>query len=343
MGTTPAFTPIEIRNDSARFGGTMFHFTKRGRPEGPLLTFVGMSHPQWDADARQVTKKIAWTNTDLTLVVRDITRGGEIKEITNPIKQGTSIEFTPKWGHKGYTMYNLNRMGGTNGEASRQAMTWLSLASHRQYRWGLSPRAFETRACQGFPSASARPETSSGVIAQVWDNGGIYVPLRDIDLSRGGQALTPSLAIHRLDSTYGAVVHNARTVIGFYHDGQMSLEHQAKPLSKAIKDHVDYVPTSTLTRLYKTSILPHSMQSGERAPPGEMEQSIPAPPLGERLIRQMESNTGNPDAPIDWGRFFNESDRTRRAPNVQFTTTRQAGPDHSLSFASTDPEDSSER
>ena len=107
-----------------------------------------------------------------------------------------------------------------------------------------------------------------------------------------------------LDSAYGALVHNARTVIGFYHDGQLSIENQARPLSKALKDHADYVSTSTLTRLYKTKILPHSMQSSELDPPGEMAQPILVTDSAERPIRSMESAAASRPPPLNWGTTF---------------------------------------
>ena len=305
MGATPAFTPRDIRNDVNRFGGTMFHFIdKSGMPSGPLLSFVSINHPRWDSDARSVEQQIAWHNENLVMTVRDFTTlGGQMRDIANPVKKGEGIEFTPKWGHKGYTMYNSM---SPRGQMSTK-LAWLSLASHRQYRWGLSPRAFESRICTGFPSPSNRPDTQSTVIANIWHNGAMYVPFTEIDLSIGA-ALTPSIGLHRLDDAYGVLVHNTRTVIGFYHDGQLSVEHQARPLSHALKEYAHYVPTSTLTSLYKTKILPHTMQSGQRTPPDEMEQPEPPAQLPERLLRQMAASVSDtPSAPLDWARWSTRS------------------------------------
>jgi hypothetical protein len=126
-----------------------------------------------------------------------------------------------------------------------------------------------------------------------------------------------------LDSTYGALVHNARTVIGFYHDGQLSIEHQARLLSKELKDHADYVPTSKLTSLYKTKILPHTMQSGESDAPREVEHPIENSLHTERLLQRLATSA------TEWSSFstdageltFRGEQGSTATPAPQRTTT----------------------
>lgn len=291
MSTPRLFSPRDIRNDMGRFGGSLFYFMDAaGKPQSGLLGLVGIQHRKWDEDARIVSHEPTWTSSLLTLVYRNLSNGGNMVETKGTGLKGLTLNFTPTWTHKGYTMYN-------RAEDSRPRITWLSMASNRQYRWGLSTRAFEMRSCRSWPSTLNAEGPPSWLLAAIWQDGPQYVAPRDIDLRVGGQALTPQLAVHCISNTAGALVHNARTVVGFYHNNALLVEHQAKRLTTSIKDHVDYVPTATLTRLYTTDILPGSMQPRQQSEPESMELSDTARELRSYSRRLELMRSSGPAAP----------------------------------------------
>lgn len=274
MAATPQsstnFTALDVRRDMNRFGGSFFHFVKNGKPTGDLCSLQSLGYPAWDDDERNPRTQVAWDNPRLRIFYRSCLTN-EMAEAKG--RKGVSLQLTPSWKHKGYTMYN-NRSGITK-------MGWISMAAHRQYRWGLSARAFETRTTRGFPTLSGgtSSEGSAYLVGWLWAHGPRYTTVNALDLSHNsdgyygaGGALSSSLAVHAVAPNTGALVHNAATVLGFYYQGELLVEHQAKDFTRTINDQVTYVPTRQLTSLYSDVILPASVRGNQPPPPDGMVQ-----------------------------------------------------------------------
>lgn len=273
MATSLTFSALDVRRDNNRFGGSYFYFEKNGQPiDRTLYVLMEVNHDRWQGQ-RHPSAAISWSNPDLNIMCRNLLTG-ETKEFNG--RRGISVQMTPAWTHKGYTMYNTPR-------SPHPRCAWVSMAAHRQYRWGLSGRAFEQRHTSGFPhSGSLGNDGIEYVIAYIFKHGPSYVDLGDIDLSRGTGtfALTPTLAVHSLAPNVGTLVHNARTVLGFHYNGTLRVEHQAKDLTRAIRNQVTYVPTAKLTSLFSSRILAKTMQPAE---------PNPVPPEGSIVYDDIES------------------------------------------------------
>lgn len=261
MGTAPVFTPADVAGDWNRFGHTWVQLVdRRGEDTGNgLLTLLGCG-----GDTS------SWRRASVTLRRGD----GQNVDYTHGLPAGVNMKFAPRWRHKGYSMVETAYLG--RNERSR--CVWVSLTSARQYRYGLSDRAFTQRACGALRTVGQSTSVNFGTLAALWTQGPQFIPYDDLQLGRG-QAISPALGLTPASESVSAICWNAKHVIGWYVDGNLHIERRSMSLARSLPDeyrsHTNYVRTEQLTDIYKEQVLPESMERGTLS-------SFDSPPISRR-------------------------------------------------------------
>lgn len=256
------FTPQEVRADWNRFGHCWVQLVNsQGQDTGDGLLEL------WTVDP--VRTGSSWRSAHVILKKGN----GEYVEYDG-LPSGTHIRFAPKWKHKGYTMVTpINRM---NEEGSPYC-SWISLTSVRQYRYGLSDRAFSTRPCSSMFELGTGRTANFLQAACIFNAGPRFLSYAEL-LPRKANAISASLGLHPATEDTYALCWNARVLIGFMMNGALKVERRSESLTKSLpsdyRRHTEYVTTEELTDIFQEQILPRSMEWD--TPPE------PAPSLRER-------------------------------------------------------------
>jgi ribosomal protein L35AE/L33A len=254
MGVEQTFTPREIMDDWTRFRGSWVQFvnTKTGKDVGGgLVELQGVDI----ADRAR-----SWASASVQYKDKaGMMHGWKV------MPTGARVRFAPKWEHKGYSMVHIPR-SEWHGKATE--FVWVSMVPVRQYRYGLSVNAFESRATHSVYRLGHKDRTNFLTMAHLWDRGSQFVAADKVDLSVGA-AISHSIGIHPMVEGVGAICWNAKSVIGFYTDGKLLIEQRSRPLALSIAETgaIEYVETTVLTDFYKSTVLPRKVRTSPKPTP----------------------------------------------------------------------------
>lgn len=274
MATEQIFSPREVMQDWVRFSQSWVQFVNAQTGEDSGKGLVELTGVDIDGSKR------AWSAAS----VEYREASGE-RHRYGPLPAGCRIRLAPKWKHKGYSMVTVPR---SEYHAPKQTFTWVSMVPARQYRYGLSHRAFEVRDTHSVYYLGQECAPSFHEMAYLWKDGPQFVQPADVDLSTGA-ALTTTIGVHPMVEGIGAICWNAKRVIGFYHEGRLRVENSSRPLATPITHSgaIEYVSTKVLTDFYQSEILPRKVRPGEAHVPRRHRErhnlrirDLPPPPPG---------------------------------------------------------------
>lgn len=293
MEQSPDFTPHDVVGDWNRFGHCWVqHVDLDGNDIGGGL--LELLQVELAAGPNENT----WRKAHIFLRNADgvtVTVAG--------LPNNTRLNFAPSWKHKGYSMVT-NRHAISGGTRC----VWISLTSARQYRYGLSERAMLCRATNSMFSLGHSRAINLGIAGTLFRNGPVFTPYSEVQ-PESPAAISPALGLSPAVPNVAALCWNAKIIIGFWVDGKLMVENRSKALARSLpadyRSQTSYVRTEKLTEVYKTQILPASMERGEGILPGDAAPRR----LGEILDEVSAGRHGAPTA--------DERARVRRHPSIR--------------------------
>jgi hypothetical protein len=298
------FTPYDVRSDWGRLGHTWISIVDdEGVDQLGLVELRGLAPNDnvrmynEEDDVYIMREDASWTDVGLELTV--------INEHGNPamsdmyIGPGQSINFAPSFSYAGYTM--------VNGFYGTPRLIWMSMASVRQYRYGLSSRAFVTRVTSHFDRLGREDSLALKDAEYVRRHGAQFNPTPQIEDLGQGIAINRNVGIHHVTEGIGAICINANRVVGWFTpEHGMRVEQQARQFMHGV-ENVSYVNTSELTDFYKSTVFParvggHQFCTPDTTEPisGEPSGGADAPPDYDALIRRLRQSPTPRPSDFNW-------------------------------------------